>query len=203
MTAEADRSCVGWDNGECVGTPHCPPRCPRVFDDAGSAYVVRPFEPGDEAALVAMYESLEPEARTMGLPPGTRAGLEAWLGQLTRRGWNLVARDGDRVVGHVGVAPADADDPQFVVFVHHDVQNRGLGTELVNQTVAYAADRSYDALTLSVSRGNRRAIHVYENVGFELAGDGDRFTAGDLDLEMRLPLSHPVAERVRRPPAER
>lgn len=92
------------------------------------------------------------------------------------------------MVGHVGVGPADADDSEFVIFVHRDYQNRGLGTELVNQTVAYAADQDYDVLTLSVSRGNRLAIHVYRNVGFDMENKACRYTGGDADLEMWLPL---------------
>lgn len=203
MTAEAGTACDCWDNAECVGTEYCPPRCPRYVDDAGTAYVVRPYEPTDQAALVGMYETLESEARTMGLPPSSRPAIEAWLERLVERGWNLLAVDDDRVAGHIGVAPADADDPQFVVFVHDDYQNRGLGTELVKHAVAYAADRSYDALTLSVSKGNRRAIHVYRNVGFEPEDADQSILGGDVDLDMRLPLSHPIADLVRLPPAER
>lgn len=201
MTTAPGEACSRWDNSGCVGTPYCPPRCPRYVDQEGTAYVIRPYEPADRDPLVDMYDTIESVSRTMGLPPSSRPAIEDWLDGLVDRGWNLIAREGDRMVGHVGVAPATADDPQFVIFVHDDRQNRGLGTELVNHTVAYAADRDYDALTLSVSTGNRRAIHVYRNVGFEPAGDG---TVGDaVDLEMRLPLTHPVAERVRLPPAER
>lgn len=201
MTGRTGTACDSWDNTECEGTPYCPPRCPRYVDPGGTPYVVQLFDPEDLDSLVGMYETIEPESRASGLPPPSRSATEAWLEQLTDRGWNLVARHRDRVVGHVGVVPTDADEPQFVIFVHHDYQNRGLGTELVKHTVAYAADRDYDALTLSVSRGNHRAIHVYKNVGFEF--EGDQFTNGDLDPEMRLPLSAPIADQVRLPPVER
>ncbi|WP_435064608.1 GNAT family N-acetyltransferase [Halobaculum sp. EA56] len=203
MTQGTDPACDGWDNSECEGTPYCPPRCPRYVDPEGAAYVVRPFEPADRDALVEMYGTIDPESRTRGLPPTSRSGIESWLDGLTDRGWNLLARRNGRIVGHVGVVPGDADEPKFVVFVRDDHQGRGLGTELVRHTIAYAADRDYDALRLSVSRGNRRAVRVYENVGFEFDGEGDRFTTDDLDLDMRLSLSAPVADRVRLPPAER
>lgn len=52
-------------------------------------------------------------------------------------------------------------------------------------------------MTLEVSKGNRRAITVYENVGFRVA---ERLQS---ELEMELPLAGPVAERVQRPPAYR
>lgn len=202
MTTATGDACSHWDHSGCVGNPACPPRCPRYVDREGTAYVIRPLEGVDRDPLVEMYDSMTAISRTMGLPPSSRPAIEEWLDGLVDRGWNLVARDGDRVVGHVGVAPGGAEEPQFVIFVHDDRQNRGLGTELVNQMVAYAADRAYEALTLSVSKGNRRAIHVYRNVGFEPAGEGGEIDA-DVDLEMRLPLTHPVAERVRLPPAER
>lgn len=195
-------ACDSWDHSDCIGTEFCPPRCPRYVDSEGRSYVVRLFDTGDLDSLVEMYETIESESRTMGLPPSSKPAIESWLEQLSDKGWNLLAWDDDLVVGHVGVAPAAADAPQFVIFVHDDFQNRGLGTELVKHTVAYAADRDYDALTLSVSRGNRRAIHVYKNVGFDFETENP-LTGGDLDIEMRLPLSAPIAERVRLPPAER
>lgn len=203
MTPGTGLACDRWDNSGCEGNPYCPPRCPRFVDEAGAPYVVRPIEDRDRDALVEMYAGLGPESRTMGLPPSTRAQIADWIAGLTENGWNLVARRGDRVVGHVGVAPTEAEDPQFVIFVDEDHQNRGLGTELVNHTIAYAADRDYEALRLSVSKGNRRAIHVYRNVGFELEDAADELSAGSVDLDMRLPLSAPIADLVRLPPAER
>lgn len=197
MPSAEGRACDAWDNSDCVGTEYCPPRCPRFFDGTDEPLLIRPFEPGDVPALVEMYEAIDDESRTMGLPPTDRDGIDAWLTRLTESGWNLVAFDGDRAVGHVGVAPAEADDPEFVIFVHQSYQGRGLGTELVKQTVAYAADGGYDALSLSVSKGNRRAIQVYRNVGFESEEDP---LAPGVDLEMRLPLSAPIADLVRLPP---
>ncbi len=80
-TADTGSRCGFWDNSACTGTPHCPPRCPRFVDTPGVQPLVRPYEDGDFDALVDMYERLD------GLIDG---------------GWNLLACDGDRVVGHVG-----------------------------------------------------------------------------------------------------
>lgn len=186
--------CAVWDNAECEGTPLCPPRCPRYFDRTDSPLLVRPLREADLHPLVEMYETVE--STTLGLPPVTRERTEQWLENLRENGWNLVARDGGRVVGHVGVAPADATAPAFVVFVHDEYHGRGIGTELVKQAVAYAADRDHEALELTVDSGNRRAVSVYTNVGFEVVERA-------ADLEMRLPLGDPVAEAAGLPPAER
>ncbi|WP_226040280.1 GNAT family N-acetyltransferase [Natrinema sp. DC36] len=190
-------SCSSWDNGECVGPPHCPPRCPRFTDERGVPSLVRPYRSTDFEALAAMYEEFDESVATMGLPPLIRPRIEDWLAALTADGWNLVALSGDRLVGHLAVTPASAVEPEFVVFVHTDFQNRGIGTELLEQLVAYADAGGHESLRLTVVIDNRRAITVYENVGFETI---DR---SGLSTEMCLPLESPLVDRVRRPPADR
>lgn len=190
-------SCPIWDHSACGGTAHCPPRCPRFVDGAGVPLVIRPYERGDFDALVAMYDGLDDASRTMGLPPERTADVEDWLSILVAGGWNLVARRDERVVGHVGVAPDDAATPQFVVFVADEFQGRGVGSELLRQLVAHAADRGHDRVRLDVSKDNRRAISLYDGIGFEVR------ERSPCDLGMELPLDRPIADRVRLPPAER
>lgn len=192
-------ACSGWDRSECTGTPYCPPRCPRFVDDRGKALVVRPVEGGerDLAALLAMYERLDPTDRTMGVPPASPERRREWFASLLAEGWNLVADRGNEVVGHIAVTPAIAAEPLFVIFVDGRYRGRGIGTELVRHAIARAADRGHDALRLTVSTGNRRAVAVYRNVGFEVV------ERGVSELGMELPLDDPIADRVRLPPAER
>lgn len=192
--ASGSGGCTGWDSSECTGTPHCPPRCPRFFDRTGTPLLIRPLRAGDRASVVEMYEAIE--STTLGLPPDRRDRLVEWLSDIRERGWNLVAIDGERVVGHIGVVPEDAAAPEIVVFVHEAYHDRGIGTELVKQAIAHAADRDHERLTLTVERRNRRAIAVYSNVGFERVD-------GRGDLEMALSLDAPVTEAVQQPPADR
>jgi putative acetyltransferase len=141
-----------------------------------------------------MYESIG--ATTMGLPPATAGGIESWLGTLCEHGWNLLARRTGRVVGHISVAPADATAPEIVVFVHDDYHGHGIGTELVKQAIARAEDHGHESLTLTVDPGNRAAVSIYCDTGFEVE-------SADVSLEMRLPMHKPVVEAVQRPPADR
>ena len=194
---ESDSRCSHWDSSECTGTPFCPPRCPRFTDREETPLLVRRYEEREFEAVVRMYEGLDPANRTMGLPPANRDRLEEWLTRLTENGWNLVAVDDDRVVGHVGVVPAATEDPQFVIFVDDDYQNRGVGSELIKHLIASAADRGHDTLQLDVEKENRRAISVYRNVDFEVT---ERKGMG---LSMELSLDAAIAEAVQRPPAER
>ncbi len=196
MGRKGDWACTGWDNGECTGTPYCPPRCPRFRDREAVPGLVRPQRPADVDALVEMYLGLDPSDRTMGLPPATETELRRWLGRFTEDGWSLVAEMGSTVVGHTGVTPGEAAAPHLVVFVADDAQGRGVGSELLRQLVAYAADHGHEALTLTVEADNTAAVTVYDNLGFDVV---ERFRG---ELEMRLSLDEPVVGRVQRPPAE-
>lgn len=190
-------ACDGWDSGQCRGTPHCPPRCPRFEDREGARGLVQPSREVDRQSLVEFYRGLPPEDRTMGLPPASEERLNEWLDRFTETGWSLVAVLDDRIVGHAGVTPSASATPHVVVFVDDAVQGRGIGAELVRHLVAHAADRDHEQLTLTVSDDNRPAIALYDTIGFDTV---ERVRRG---REMRLPLCRPVAERVRRPPADR
>lgn len=156
--------------------------------------LVGPPEEGDWVGLRTMYESLE--SRALGLPPVDPGRLTAWLATLRTDGWNLVARNGSAVVGHIALMPADDPRPKFVIFVEDDHQGRGIGTELITQAIAYAGERGHEALALDVDAGNRQALSVYSTVGFEVEEWGTHH-------EMRLPLEEAVVEAAQRPPTER
>lgn len=188
-------ACSGWDNSECEGSAHCPPRCPRFVDDEGTPVLIRPYDSTFRDALFEMYDTIEDS--TMGLPPERRDDRRQWVRRLTCDGWNLIATVDSAAVGHVAVAPADAADPEFVVFVRPGFRNRGIGTELLRHVVAYADDYGHDELNLNVSKKRRRAIAVYEKVGFDVTENHQ------IDLEMELPLEEPLVMAVRQPPAAR
>lgn len=189
-------ACSVWDPGKCDGTPACPPRCPRFFDRQGTPLLVRPYESGDFEGLVELYATLDEATQTMGIPPDRRGRIRRWLDDLIEKGRHLLARD-DRVVGHVCFAPTDTPDPELLVFLDDGYHGRGIGDELVRQAIAHAAHGEYESLTLTVSKENRRAISLFRSFGFSVV---ERNPA---DFEMSLSLEAPIAETVRRPPAER
>ncbi|MDQ2052456.1 GNAT family N-acetyltransferase [Natronolimnohabitans sp. A-GB9] len=191
----ASNVCSGWDNSDCEGTEHCPPRCPRYIDDAGDPVLIELYDVPVDESLLAMYDAVE--TTTMALPPDDPAERKRWLRRLTSEGWNLVATCNDEIVGHVAVVPADASEPEFVIFVHPQYQNRGIGTELLEHVVAHADHREHDELQLNVSRDRPRAIAVYEKVGFNVT------STNVIDLEMALPLEEPIVTAVQQPPADR
>ncbi|MGM0605389.1 MAG: N-acetyltransferase family protein [Halobacteriota archaeon] len=186
-----------WDPRECVGTAHCPPRCPMFVDKTGRRVRVRPFGEFDREPLVAMYSEFPRAHVAQGLPPATEARIDAWLSSLLESGYNVVAEHDGTVLGHAVYTAQTDDEPELAVFVdpaHHD---RGIGTELCKQLLAHAAAAGRSAIVLEVERSNRRAYNVYRRLGFETV-DSNGFTH-----EMRLSLDDPIATALQRPPIER
>lgn len=200
--------CGYWDPSGCVGSPECPPRCPRFVDKTGRPLTIRDYRPEDRAALEAMYRSYGTDHRAQGLPPLTDSRIERWLDTLLEEGRNVVAvdvrgddppenrADGDPsgsggIVGHAVYTPRDDPEPELAVFVHPDDHDRGIGTECCRQVIARAAADGREAIVLSVERTNRRALAVYRHLGFEaVEGKGT-------EMRMRLPLSGPATEQLR------
>jgi len=195
-------TCDAWAPDECEGSPHCPPRCPRFVDKIGDTWTVEPAGAADRDALSAMYRDFDPEERAQGLPPLGEDRIDSWLDGLLADGCNFVARSGDRVVGHSAYVASDDAEPELAVFVHQEFQGRGIGTELCRHLIATAAAADRDALVLEVEPANRRAIAVYEKLGFERVGErsADEPLRRSLSFEMRLPLSDPRARGTQNPP---
>lgn len=198
-------TCAYWDPSSCEGSVHCPPRCPRYVDPKGSTWRILPERETDRELLVEMYREFAPAQRTQGLPPLDEPTLESWVDDLLNSGCNFVATDGDRVVGHAAYAATDDTEPEFVVFVHQEFQGRGLGPELCKHVLATAAAGDRDALLLTVDPENRRAIQVYERLGFEVVETDDDEQDGPLrwSLRMRCSLETTDVVEFQRPPMAR
>jgi RimJ/RimL family protein N-acetyltransferase len=158
---------------------------------------------GQLQALVEFYDAYPSQDRSMSLPPLTRPQIEPWVEKIDSQGRSILASYDGQLIGHVAYVGSDSDvaaegcEPELIVFVDSEYQNRGLGTELCRQAMAHAADDGHPALRLHVSTENERAIAVYESLGFvEVDREGKH-------IEMRVPLQGEVVENVQAPPAER
>lgn len=192
-TDTTDIVCEGWDANECEGTIHCPARCPRFVDKLGTRWTIRPTVREDAAPLTEMYEGFGLSDRAQGLPPASHSRLTDWIDTMLTEGSNVVAEHGGEVFGHAMYTPTDADHPELAVFVHPDMQGRGVGTELCRHVIADAATADREVIELYVERSNRVARNVYRKVGFTLV---DR----QGNLRMELPLDDPAATEVQWPP---
>ncbi|MCT9096391.1 GNAT family N-acetyltransferase [Haloarchaeobius sp. HME9146] len=196
MEPDTTTACA-WNHGECEGTPFCPPRCPRFVDKHGHSLLVVPLTDEFVDPLVEMYRDYASEHRSMGLPPIGDSEIRRWIDRLHAKGQNVVALDGDRVIGHAGFVAGDDGPPEFLVYVHQDAHGRGIGTELTKHAIAFAADSGYEGLSLHVRDDNEAAVTVYRRLGFETAKrEGN-------ELAMVLDFEKGIAEEVRLAPAER
>ncbi|WP_411967493.1 N-acetyltransferase family protein [Haloferax sp. YSSS75] len=192
--APGDGEGAFWDPSQCTGTPYCPPRCPRFVDKYGGGLVIRPYQSADWDPLNEMYRDYAMEHRSMGIPPIGEKHITEWLSTLVERGRNFVAVGDGRIVGHVVYAPRDDPEPELAIFVHQDSHNRGIGTELCRHVIADAGDSGHEALLLHVAKENRRAIHVYLGLGFEVV------PSESTDTKMRLALDQSVLAATRTTP---
>jgi RimJ/RimL family protein N-acetyltransferase len=155
----------------------------RLRDAHGRVVEIGDWRPEDWDGLLAMYRSFDPTQRAQGLPPLGEERQAVWVDELWRRGPNVVARAGGRVVGHAALVPCDgAATYELVVFVHQDYQGAGVGTALVDALLALAGSRGAERVWLSVERYNYRAAALYRRLGFERVSKGWREETWALSL---------------------
>jgi diamine N-acetyltransferase len=98
----------------------------------------------------------------------SHAALSRFIGE---EGAGLaLARDGDRLVGFA--AFHRIDNPRELkiekLYIHQDVQRRGLGSRLIATAEQAARAQGCSALVLNVNKNNVQAIRAYEKNGFSI-----------------------------------
>lgn len=194
----AGDSCAAWDNAECRGTPHCPPRCPRFVDGRGTPLLVLPSEDVglDAEGLVDLYDC-GPAGTSLSYPPyRTSDALLDWLADLLGRARSFVALDDGQPVGHAVFAPVTDEEPEFAVFVDPEYRGRGIAGELLRHCMVHADAEGCRALVMNVQVNNGAMLHLAENHGFVASGEpygADRYALAPL----RVPLgSSPAVDRI-------
>ena len=137
--------------------------------------VLRPIRPEDEPLEYEMLASLSAETIRLHQMPDilNHTKLVRFCNIDYGREMALVAelREGDkrRIVG-VGriIMEADSELSNFLMLVHDDYQNRGLGRKLLDELIGIAQERKMDVMYGSVLTENQRAIHVCTRAGFEV-----------------------------------
>jgi ribosomal protein S18 acetylase RimI-like enzyme len=124
----------------------------------------------ERAPLETMYDEYDTADRAQGLPPAEEDALAAWLDSVLE-GSSVLAWDDDRVVGHAGLYPVEADRHELVIFVAGDYQGARVGTELLSQLLSAHRERGGGTVQLSVESGNQAAISLYQKFGFEIVDE--------------------------------
>ncbi len=121
-------------------------------------------------ALVEMYDAFEPKRAAQGLPPVGRDRIIAWLRQVQKSGFHLLALWNGRLIGHSMLCPFDPQRAEFAIFLDQHFRNQGIGTALTEVTLDYGRHKGIRDVWLSVEVNNRCAIRVYKKNGFRVSG---------------------------------
>ena len=146
--------------------------------------VIRHGEPKDMPDLASIFS--EPEAvQNSGQLPFR--GMAFWEELLTPNNLfiQLVAEHNQQVIGHLGINLSD--NPRrnhcanFGIMIHPDHQGKGVGRLLMEKMIDLADNwLNLVRIELDVFTDNKRAVHLYKSMGFEIEGESkfDAFKNG-------------------------
>jgi len=77
------------------------------------------------------------------------------------------------------------------LYIHPDMQRKGIGAVLIEHAAALARDRGFSAMILAVNKQNEQAIHAYTRFGFHVRDAtvtdiGSGFVMDDFIMEKTL-----------------
>ncbi len=141
----------------------------EFFDKAGEIIFVTNYVQEEKKNLVRFYERFDQKRRCCGLPPVSRESIEKWLEDLSKNGYGFIAKRGEEIVGHIAVVPKNGE-AEFVVFIHRDYEDRGIGKNLIEFAAKFLKDIGVKKLVAVTEATNRRAIKTYLRLGFSVVG---------------------------------
>lgn len=157
--------------------PRLPPhilQIPRFLKDKnGVPFIIRLYQNDEEdyPALTEMYRGFEPKEWGQGLPSRLEQKREEWLRYMVDEGINLLAAIEGKIAGHAALFEMERGiSCEYLVFVHQDYQDRGIGQALTQAMKDVAREMGYSQIWLTVEAKRLKAIHVYEKAGFRVVG---------------------------------
>ncbi|MDY6950538.1 MAG: GNAT family N-acetyltransferase [Thermodesulfobacteriota bacterium] len=136
-------------------------------DKGGRSVHVRAYEASDFEALRKMYDDYDPKGLECGLPPPDDQVRLRWLNHMVSELFNVLALYRGRVIGHAALAFSDSClCPEYLVFIQKGFRDSGIGTVLSQTMKKVAEEAGCEKILLTVRTANRRAIRVFERVGF-------------------------------------
>lgn len=141
---------------------------------------IRLARPDDAAALIALHERLSTETDFVLYEPGERVlRAEEYSARIdavakAESGVTFVAETGGALVGVIfgnrGGARKTRHTLTLALGVLEAHWGRGVGGSLLRAVETWAASRKLHRLELTVHTANRRAVALYEKMGFEREG---------------------------------
>ncbi len=145
-----------------------------VKDKLGRTVLLRPYDKGDFNGLSEMYAEFEPKGKAMGLPPAQEENRHQWMMGIVEEWFNIVAVLENRIVGHAALdRPISGNTREFLIFIHQDYQNKGIGQALTFSILDAAKLMDCQKVWVVVENLNRIAIAVFKKAGFCFASGPD------------------------------
>ena len=82
----------------------------------------------------------------------------------------LVVEDNEKVIGYCGLWGIAGEGQITNVAVSKENRDRGIGKQMLTRLIELGVEQGLEAFTLEVREGNKRALHLYESLGFTSAG---------------------------------
>jgi putative acetyltransferase len=135
--------------------------------------VIRPARARDAASFLELYRAVAAEGgfiRTEHVSGSVRTYRRRLRASWTDREAHLVALDGERVVGSLGIQrdehPVTRHVATLGMQVARDWRDRGIGTALMARAIEWARSVGVEKLELTVYPGNAAARALYHRFGF-------------------------------------
>lgn len=158
---------------------------------AGEAFVLRPIRPEDEPKMVKFHEKLSEESVYLRYFRAFQLDQRVEHERLTR----ICYVDYDRaivlVVEHTDPATGEAEivavgrltrlpnpvEAEFAMLVRDDFQGRGVGTQLLQNLLAFGRDEGIERAVAYMLPENRGMIEISEKLGFTMTREEDMVKA--------------------------
>ena len=146
----------------------------QLKDKKGARFEIAECSLDDFSCLMGMYDIFSPKPASQGLPPPQIETCRKWAKSLLEIATNLLAWQESKVIGHAAlIKDAKGLSGEFVIFVHQDFRNFGIGTELMRLTIGKAKELGFKSIWLTVAMTNFVAIKLYRKLGFEYSDIDD------------------------------
>ncbi len=102
----------------------------------------------------------------------------------------LLAKSDDKIVGCASLNRLPRrmkHRGDFAISVAKDYWNKGIGSQLLNNIIAFAKENNFEIIDLQVRSDNENAIHLYEKYGFKKIGEHPAFfKIGDENISFNI-----------------
>jgi RimJ/RimL family protein N-acetyltransferase len=160
----------------------------QIKDTSGRPIKIRAYKASDFEALREMYDSFDPKGLECGLPPSNDQVRLKWLNYVVSELFNVMAIHQGHVIGHSGLdLRCSPLCPEFFIFIQEGFRNLGIGTALSGVMKKVAEEAGCEKVVLTVRTANRRAIKVFEKVGFGFCSGIDACRDMELQVKSAMP----------------